>query len=102
MVFNPSDLFEKPVNTTMSPFTGFFDTIVNEGMIFYLIPLSIIAIALYFKTKEPAVVGLFMITSGALLSTGNIFAGAIPMAIVYAVFAGIGLGALVISVILGR
>ena len=102
MAFNASDLLNDPVNTTMSPFTGFFDSIVNAGMIFYLIPLSFIAIALYYKTQEIAVTCLFMLSSGALLATGNIFLGAIDMALIYTVFAGIGLGGLVISVILGK
>ena len=102
MAFNPSDLFENPVNTSISPFTGFFDTLVNEGMIFFLIPLSFMAIALYYKSEEPAVASLFMITSGALLATGNIFLGAPHMAVVYALFAGIGLGGLIISVILNK
>lgn len=98
MPFNGSDLINEPWNTTFSPYTDLFDNLVGgAGALFYLFPLSFIAIALYVKTRDPVVVSMFMLASGALCSGGSIWIGAIEMSLVFTIFAALGLAGLFIS-----
>ena len=97
MPFNGSELIEQPWNTTFSPFTDLFEEMIGNGHVFYLIPLVFITVALFVKVREPAVVSMFMLATGALLATGNIFLGAINMGIIFIIFAAIGLVGLFVS-----
>ena len=99
---NGSDLVEEPFNTTFSPFTRLFENLIGDGMVFFIIPLMFIAGALYYKTKDPAIVSMFMIVSGGLFAGGSIFVGMIHVSVVFIIFAALGLGGLVISILLDR
>jgi len=102
MPINGSDLINHPWNTTFSPFTDLFEQVAGYGAIFWLIPISIIGVALYTKTREPVMISMYMIVSGALLATGNIFIGAIEMSLVFVIFAAIGFVSLFISLFFRR
>ena len=91
MAFNASELLSDPIAYSL---TVFIDLL---GTGFYLIPVSVIAGALFLQKRDPAIVSLYMITSGALLGTGSIFAGYGQMAMFYIFFAAVGIGSLFMS-----
>jgi len=91
MPINGSELINDPFNTIFSPFTN----LLGSG--FFLIPLTFICVALYIKTREPAVVSVFMLASGTLLMGADIFTGYESMGLAYALFAALGLIGLVLS-----
>ena len=92
MVWNASDIISNPWNTTWSPYTGLL------GNAFWLIPVSFIAVALYIKTRNPVTVSAYMLGSGVLLASGNIFLGTPEMATVYWVFAVLGLVGMILGI----
>lgn len=96
MPVNGTDFINNPWVTTFSPFTDLF------GTGFYLIPISFIAIALFIKTRNPVLVSAYMIASGMLFGSGNIFVGFPEMSLVYYLFAGLGLVGLVVSLFFMR
>jgi hypothetical protein len=62
MPLNGTELIEHPIDTIMSPYTGLI------GSWFWLIPISIIAAALYRKTKSITAVGAWLMGAGAFMS----------------------------------
>ena len=88
---NGTELIEKPIETMMSPFTDLI------GSSFWLIPISIIAAALYIRTRSITMVGAWLLGAGMLLETGNIFAGFPAVLDFYLLLIVIG----VVSIILG-
>jgi len=92
MPWNASDLINNPWNTTFSPYTGLI------GNAFWLFPVSFIGIALYIKTRNPVLVSAYMLASGVLLASGNIFLGTPEMVLVYILFAVIGLIGVFLSI----
>jgi len=95
-VFNASRLVNDPINYLLKPFID----LTGDG--FMLIPVSIIAGALWIQKKDPVIISMYMITSGALLGGGSLFAGYAEMSLVYVIFAGIGIGSLILSLYFGR
>ena len=99
---NGTELIENPVETIFSPFTDFFKGITGNGAVFYLIPLIVLTFGVYEKTKNPIMPAMFMIASGALLSTGTMFLGMPDISIAFTVFIAMGITALFIGLILQR
>lgn len=91
MALNGSELINEPIRTIFSPFTNLF------GSGFWLIPLSFIALALYMKTRNLTVVGMYMIAVGVLWGAGNIFVEYNEMAYVYLLFTVLGFVSLIIG-----
>ena len=92
MAINGTDFINHPWNTTFGTYTDLL------GTPFWLIPVSFIAIALYIKTRNPVVATSFMVGSGLLLSSGNMFMGAPEMVFVYTVFTVISFVGLLSSI----
>jgi len=92
MALNGTDLINHPWNTTFKAYTDLL------GSAFWLIPVSFIAVALFIKTRNPVLVSAYMLGSGLLLSSGNIFLGHPEMAFVYMVFTALGLVGLIVSI----
>jgi len=90
MPLNATELIENPFTVIFSPYTDLLSSS------FWLFPLTFICIALYMKTRNVTMVSAFMIGSGAILGTA-MFTNYPEMAMVYYLFAAIGL----IGVILG-
>jgi len=88
---NGTELIEDPINTIVSPFTDLL------GSAFWLIPISVIAAALYMRTKSIVSVGAWLLGSGMFMVSANIFAG-YPMIIDFYLFLVV-IG--VVSIILG-
>jgi len=103
MALNGSELINDPFNTLLSPFMDLFEIITGNGMNFWVLPLIGITLAIYIKNEyEPTMPMMFMIASGALLSSGSIFAGmpGIPYALI--IFTAIGITGLFTSLYLGN
>jgi len=90
-MINGSELIDKPWDTIFSPFTELL------GAGFFLIPVSVMATALYVKTHSPVIVSCFLIASGIFLSTGSLFGSYPEMITVYALFTTIGIMGLIVS-----
>lgn len=93
---NGTTLINDPWNTILSPFIDLF------GTMFYLIPVGAIGMGLFVKTRNPVIVSMYLLTSGALLSSGSIFVGALGMVPVYIMVSAAGFAGLFISLILRR
>ena len=103
MAFNGSDLINQPFNTTFSPYTDLFDYMISgAGAMFFLVPLIFISIALFVKTKDITVVGMFMLASGGLASGTTLFVGAVDASLIFTIFAAIGITALFVSFLFKR
>jgi len=98
MAINGSELIDHPWNTTFHPYLDLFQNWVGEGTIFYLVPFVFITIALFVKTRDPALTSAWMLGSGTLLAGGGIFTGAIEMSMAFTIFAAIGIAGLFISI----
>jgi len=90
MTVNGTQLINNPWDTIFSPFTGLF------GQGFWLFPITFIAVALFIKTRDPTITGLFMTASGLLFGSA-MFTNYPEMGAAYFLFATIG----IISSILG-
>jgi len=88
---NGSEFISDPFNTVFSPYTDLL------GSAFWLIPIGIIAAALYVRTRNITVVGAWLLGAGMLMSTANIFSG-YPMILDFYLFIVV-IG--VVSIILG-
>jgi len=102
MAYNGSHWINDPFNESFKPFTDFFRDITGVTGAFWLIPISVIAIAIYTKTESPITVSVFLIASGALFSSGNIFMGNTTMSIIYTVLTAFGITALIASILLQK
>ena len=89
---NASELYENPFAIIFSPYTDLL------GNSFWLIPLSFICVALYMKTRNVPTVSAFMIGSGVILGSGAIFSTYPEMALVYYIFAALGIVGLIIGI----
>jgi hypothetical protein len=90
--FNGTEFIQNPWNTTFSPWTELFARYIGNGNIFYMFPLIILTVGIYFKTENAPMTSVFMIGSGALLSFGSLSAGlGQEIAILFGLFAAMGL-----------
>lgn len=96
MAVNGSELLDAPFDTVFSPFTGLL------GSMFWLIPISIIAAALFVKTKNVTVVGAWLLGAGMFMGTADIFSGVPGMFTVYGAVIIIGVIAIIAGILLQR
>jgi hypothetical protein len=96
LAINGSDLINQPWNTTFSPYIHLF------GQGWLLIPVSFVAAALFMKTRDPALLSMYMIVTGALLaSTSILFDSFAPATFAYLMFTVIGIAVLFYNVFYG-
>lgn len=93
---NGTTLLNDPWNTIVSPFTDLL------GTGFYMIPVGAIGAGLYVKTKNPVMVGMYLLSSGSLLAGGSIFAGMMGMVPIYIMVTAAGIASLMIGLLLRR
>lgn len=93
MPFNGSEIIDDPVDTIFSPFTDLL------GNVFWLFPITFLAIALYVKTRNMISVFAFLIGSCSLLSAGNMFISNPEMAFIYFIFSMLAVAGLILSVL---
>jgi O-antigen/teichoic acid export membrane protein len=91
MAVNGSELIENPWDTLWSPFIDIF------GVGFWLIPIGIIAVALFMKTREVTVSSIWILVSCFLVGTG-VFVEHPEIGFVYYLFAVLGLVGTIVSI----
>ena len=91
MALNGSEWINDPWNTTFSSFTDLFKTIMGFGGVFWLVPISVLCLAIYVKTENPVMVSMFMMECGDVVSPGNLFTGNTSMSIIFTVFTALGI-----------
>lgn len=96
MPLNGSELIEDPITTLFSPYTDLL------GSAFWLIPISVIAAALYVKTRNITVVGAWLLGSGSFMATGGIFAGFPGMMDFYMLIIIAGIVSIILGIIMER
>ena len=93
-----TDIATEPWNTTFEPFIKLFEQMAGVGAMFYLVPLTFLAIALYARTRDVAMVSAYLIFIGVLFS-GVGFIGSSPeMTYIFMIFTAIGLLGLFIHI----
>ena len=100
MPINVTDVYN-PWNISTGPWTDLFARFVGNGNIFYLFPLIIITMGIYYKTENTALVSIFMISSGACLGFGTLAMGIPDMPILFGIFTAMGLVPLFSFIIFG-
>lgn len=102
MAVNGSEFINNPFNTTYSPWTDLFETLVGNGQVFWLIPLVILTLGVYVKTDNPIMTTAFMVAGGSLFSAGSVWTGAIEMASIFVIFTALGITGMFVSLLLQR
>lgn len=97
MAVNGSEFISNPLETAFSTFTNFFQGLVGEGNVFYLLPLIALTFGIWYRTDEPIMASMFMIGSGSILATSTLFTGFANLGIMFTVFTAIGFVGLVIG-----
>ena len=93
---NGTELLNSPWETILSPFTD----LLGSG--FYIIPISVIAAAIFMKTRDIVSVGVFMILAGSLLSGAGIFQGYFGIVPLYIIIVALGITSVVIGLLFMR
>lgn len=99
-----SDFLDNPIETMVEPFTDVFESLIGEGSgnVFWLIPVIVLTFGIYVKTNNATVTSIFMMGSGVLLGSANIFLGASVMAAVFYIFSGLGFVGLILDLYFQR
>jgi len=95
-MINGSDLITQPWNTTWSPFTN-----LPWGFAFFIIPIAFIGAALFVKTRDPTLLSVYFIITGAMLTFGGVWAGAMEAALLFVVIVLISIASLIYNVFYG-
>lgn len=101
-MLNGTELINNTLGTAFSPFTNFFQDLVGNGNVFYLVPLIAFTLGIWFKTDEPVMCAMFMIGSGAILGTGSLFIGVYSLGTLFLIFTAMGITVLVVTLVLNR
>ena len=103
-LINGTTLINDPFTTIFSPFTNFFEGILGDGYgaVFFLFPITILALGVYVKTNDIVTTSMFLLLTGALLFTGSIMAGIPEMGIIFIIFTAMGIVSLFIGIIFQR
>ena len=102
MALNGTEFKNAPWNTTFSPYTDIFEKIFGNGNVFYLIPLIVLAFAIYIKTENPTFAAVFIIASGGIFSMSTWLSGLPEMGMMFTIFTAMGITILVASIIFQR
>jgi len=95
MGVNGSELIDNPLDTVFSVFTDIM------GGVFWLLPIGIVALALYIKTREVSVVSIWIMGSCLLVGAG-VFTTYPEVGFVYFIFTVIGLVGTIVSIFFMR
>lgn len=99
LAVNGTQFINNPIETAFSTFTNFFNSLLGAGDVFYLIPLIALTFGIWYKTDEPIMATMFMIGSGAILSTSSLFIGYTVLGLMFTIFTAIGIVGLVVGLI---
>jgi hypothetical protein len=98
MALNGTEWINNPWGKSLEPFTNIFQESLNNGGVFYIFIIIVLAFAIYKKTDEPIFAMMFLVGSGAILSMGSFMAGVQNLGMLMTVFTAIGLTILVVSI----
>lgn len=93
--FNGSDIVNQPYNTTFFPFIR----ALGPGWI--IVPFAFIGAALFVKTRDTALISIYMICIGAFVGAGSAWAGFTGAALLFFVMAALGIAVLMYNVFYG-
>jgi len=91
MAINGSELIDNPWDTIWGTFTDIF------GGAFWLIPIGIIAVALFMKTREVTVTSIWLLLSTVLVGSA-VFSEHPEIGFIYFIFTVIGLVGTIVSI----
>lgn len=92
---NGSDIINQPWNTTFMPFIR----ILGQGWV--LVPLAAIGAALFVKTRDTAIISVYLIIIGALVGSASLWGGFTETALLFFVMAAVGIAVLMYNVFYG-
>ena len=95
MPFNGSEIINQPWNATFSPYIALF------GQGWLIIPLAFIGAALFVKTRDTALLAVYLITVGGFMTAGTAWAGFTVASILFSIMAAIGIAALMYNLFYG-
>lgn len=95
LAINGSDLIDQPWNTTFMPFIR----LLGQGWV--IVPLGFIGAALFVKTRDTALIALYLIMIGAFIGIASIWGGFTEAALMFFVMAAIGVAVLMYNVFYG-
>lgn len=95
LAINGSDLLNQPYNTTFYTYIR----VLGQGWI--IVPFAFIGAALFVKTRDTALVSIYLIAIGAFIGAGSAWAGFTGAALLFFLFAAIGIAALMYNVFYG-
>lgn len=93
--FNGSDIVSQPYNTTFSTFIR----VLGPGWI--IVPFAFIGAALFVKTRDTALISIYMICIGAFVGVGSAWVGFTGAALLFFVMAALGIAVLMYNVFYG-
>jgi len=100
MPLNMTEFLDNPWDTVYSPFTDFFETYIGVGNAFWLFLLVVFTLGIYIKTEGNAIMAsMFMIASGAILGSANVFLNQPQMSFAFYIFTALGIAGLFVSMI---
>lgn len=92
---NGSDLINAPYNTTFSSYIR----VLGQGWI--ILPFAFIGGALFVKTRDTALVSIYLIMIGAFVGAGSAWYGYTGAALLFFLMASLGIAALMYNVFYG-
>jgi hypothetical protein len=92
---NGSDIINQPYNTTFASYIR----VLGQGWI--LVPFAFIGAALFAKTRDTALVAIYLIMIGAFIGAGSAWAGYTGAALLFFIMASLGIAALMYNVFYG-
>lgn len=95
LAINGSDLINQPWNTTFMPYIR----LLGQGWI--IIPFAFIGAALFMKTRDTALIAIYLIIVGAFIGVGSAWAGFMGAALLFFIMAAVGIAALMYNVFYG-
>lgn len=99
---NGTELIEDPFQIVTGPWTDWFEDITGNGAVFYLFPVTIIALGVYVKTNDIVTTSMFLLITGALLFTGSVMVGIPEMGIIFIIFTAMGIVSLFLGILFQR
>lgn len=92
---NGSDLITTPYNTTFHAYIR----VLGQGWI--ILPFAFIGAALFVKTRDTALIAIYMIMIGAFIGTGSAWYGFTGAALLFFIMAALGIATLMYNVFYG-
>jgi hypothetical protein len=92
---NGSDIINQPYNTTFASYIR----VLGQGWI--IVPFAFIGAALFAKTRDTAIVSIYLVAIGAFIGAGSAWAGYTGAALLFFIMAALGIAALMYNVFYG-